>query len=1028
MYKEGDIADGPNGPLVYSNGKWRPLSASPQAVTLGRPNPAKQKADDLSNIIKQLEIDAKKQEMADKNKPNLPTGYQWSKDGTRAELIPGVAAPGNNAKGDPGKLGAYDAVIKQIDRLYELYNQGIGKTSGVAGVLDYLPTDANAAFNTAGAALGDQGNAAFKVPGMGAQSDADAARFVAANQPQASDRDVAALEKLRALRQRIESNMGAQGLPLPKWNYDLQGKPVAAAQKKQELPGAVVGPDGVQRSNRVFANPNGGQGGIATGATAQGEAPPPQFQQAMSAWVEANRGKMTPESYVNAFNMMAQTFNYPGRANEVNAVKEVEQLNKGVPYSGVAPGVKQTSAIDQAKGAFFTNPAGAALTNYANANMLGIPGAFSGGAIDAIRAESPKASFVGDLAGSLTGIAGLTKGALKTGLAKDLPQALLRTNLAYGTVKGASEMPENPFLGAAVGLSTSAAGEGAGRLLVAPAVKAIAQSRGGQEVGNAARRMAPGIFGRRQMPVTSPLSTRDQMIVSAVGDNGPQAMGNLREASRLGLPFTLADANPNLRALAGSAVRKSPVVRQLAEDTLRPRATGQIDRLQSAISRDFGNPANILETSDALIKKASEAAAPLYREAYAAPAVGSPEIDSLLQTPFARDALGRARTIAANERRDPTAMGFSLDADGNVVLNPVQTDLYGAQAAAKAEFDAANAAHQAAMIMPGANTAAASARLEAARKALESANAALQNAPTAGVAQGASNYTPQTLDYVKRGMDDVLEQYRNPMTGKLQLDEAGRAQNGVLRSLLSEVDRINPAYGRARAAYAGPAGERSALQMGTQVPNQSAEEVAYALGNLGGNKPDQYRLGAVSALSQQANKVRYTGNPYDAIAGSPEARARLGVLWPQTAPRFTRQADLEAEMGRTFTEALGGSQTQARNMADQAFDASPVMTLGIDAANAVATGSPPVATMARLGGNFFKDSYRLGLGQAKANEIGPVLLNPDAAQAAAIFADIRKNAMKAKMLGSKTSKQAKTVGDITASAIAAPLTSYLLGQ
>ena len=806
----------------------------------------------------------------------------------------------------------------------------------------------------------------------------------------------------------------------------LLGRPVQQLDYNgmPKAPSANAGPDGIQRSTRMVADPSPANGGIATGATAQGEAPPPAFQRAMSDWVEANRGKMTPESYINDFNGLAQVYSYPGRANEGNAAREVEQINKGAPYGGVARGERQATGAEQIMGDVFTSAPGATLAGFVNANMLGIPGALSGGAMDAIRQESPIATSVGDILGSMTGVAGLSKGLVKTGLAKDIPQALLRANLGYGTVRGAAETPENPILGGLVGAGVSAAGEGVGRGIVAPAVKAIAQSRGGQAVGNSVR----GIFGNRQMPVVAPLSQPEQMIVSAVGDRGPQTMASLRDASRLGLPFTLADANPNLRALAGSAVRKSPNVRQLAEDTLRPRAVGQIDRLQNAISRDFENPTNILETSDALIKQASDSAAPLYREAYAAPAVGSPEIESLLQTPFARDALGRARTIAANERRDPAALGFSVDADGNVILNPVQTDLHGAYAAAKAEFDAANASHQSAMIMPGANTAAASARLEAARQSLERANAALQNAPTAGVAQGSSNYTPQTLDYVKRGMDDVLEQYRNPMTGKLQLDEAGRAQNGVLRSLLSEVDRINPAYGQARAAYAGPAGERAALQMGTQVPNQSAEEVAYTLGNLGGNKPAQYRLGAASALSHQANKVRYSRNPYDAIAGSPESRARLNTLWPQGAPRFTRQADLEAEMGRTFTEALGGSATQPRAMADQAFDVGPVPAAAIDLANGFMTGSPPVATLSRIVGNFLKDSYRLGLGVKKADTIGPVLLNPNAAQAAQIFSDIRKNAIKSGMLGKKAAKQGKTVGDITASMFAAPVTSYLLGQ
>lgn len=737
----------------------------------------------------------------------------------------------------------------------------------------------------------------------------------------------------------------------------LLGRPVQQLDYNgmPKAPSANAGPDGIQRSTRMVADPSPANGGIATGATAQGEAPPPAFQRAMSDWVEANRGKMTPESYINAFNGLAQVYSYPGRANEGNAAREVDQINKGAPYGGVARGERQATGAEQFMGDVFTSDPGATLAGFVNANMLGIPDALSGGRMDAIRQESPIATSVGDILGSLTGVAGLSNGLVKTGLAKDIPQALLRANLGYGTVRGAAETPENPILGGLVGAGVSAAGEGVGRGIVAPAVKAIAQSRGGQAVGNSVR----GIFGKRQMPVVAPLSQPEQMIVSAVGDRGPQTMASLREASRLGLPFTLADANPNLRALAGSAVRKSPNVRQLAEDTLRPRAVGQIDRLQNAITRDFGNPANIPERSDALIEQARNASRPFYEQAYSAPGASSVNVDDILQTPLGKAALERARTQAMNDRMDPTALGIDLNDIGEPVLTRVPSF--------------------------------------------------------------------ETLDRVKKAFDDIASEGRTPF-GTFQPNAEQATAARLADDLRTRIDEVNPAYAQARSAFAGPSGEREALNMGTKAGNQSADQVGYTLKNLSPARAQQYRLGALSDISERANRVRYNSNPYEAIAGSPEARARLEVLWPQSAPRFTRQADLEADMGRTFTEALGGSPTQARNMADQAFDVGPVPAAAIDMANGFMTGSPPVATLSRVGGNFLKDAYRLGLGQKKADAIGPVLLNPDVAQVAQIFSDIRKNTIKSGMLGRKAAKQGKTVGDITASMFAAPVTSYILDQ
>ncbi|MGJ3625947.1 hypothetical protein AB5I41_01420 [Sphingomonas sp. MMS24-JH45] len=87
--------------------------------------------------------------------------------------------------------------------------------------------------------------------------------------------------------------------------------------------------------------------------------------------------------------------------------------------------------------------------------------------------------------------------------------------------------------------------------------------------------------------------------------------------------------------------------------------------------------------------------------------------------------MGKARTIAANERRDPNKMGFDLNDQGDVALTSVPS--------------------------------------------------------------------MQTIDYAKRGMDDVLERYRNPLTNRLELSDAGRAQNLVKNQFLQEADRLVPA-------------------------------------------------------------------------------------------------------------------------------------------------------------------------------------------------------------------------------------------
>lgn len=97
------------------------------------------------------------------------------------------------------------AMQNQINRVQQLYKAGPGATSGVSGLLDYLPTPENKQFDTAGAGLAELGLAAFRVPGVGSQSDAELRAFVEANKPRSTDYDVQIQEKLRNLQNRLMS-------------------------------------------------------------------------------------------------------------------------------------------------------------------------------------------------------------------------------------------------------------------------------------------------------------------------------------------------------------------------------------------------------------------------------------------------------------------------------------------------------------------------------------------------------------------------------------------------------------------------------------------------------------------------------------------------------------------------------------------------------------------------------------------------------------------------------------------------------
>lgn len=116
---------------------------------------------------------------------------------------------------DKQKLANIRAAQSQVDRLRALYKKGPGRTKGFSSILDYIPTDDNSRFDTAGAGLGEVGLAAFRVPGVGSQSDTELRAFIDANRPSSWDRDAEIEEKLNNLQNRLNETYAAYGMKRP---------------------------------------------------------------------------------------------------------------------------------------------------------------------------------------------------------------------------------------------------------------------------------------------------------------------------------------------------------------------------------------------------------------------------------------------------------------------------------------------------------------------------------------------------------------------------------------------------------------------------------------------------------------------------------------------------------------------------------------------------------------------------------------------------------------------------------------------
>jgi hypothetical protein len=217
-----------------------------------------------------------------------------------------------------------------------------------------------------------------------------------------------------------------------------------------------------------------------------------------------------------------------------------------------------------------------------------------------------------------------------------------------------------------------------------------------------------------------------------------------------------------------------------------------------------------------------------------------------------------------------------------------------------------------------------------------------------GNAQVTKTYTPQTLDYIKRGMDDVVEGYKDPVTGRYNFDTEGRAVNNTLRSYLKVVDSQYPDYAAARSAYGGPVSGINAMNTGRKALNMTADDLEARMRDMSPFEKQMFALGARRAMAETISSKGDTANVINAITGTGKKRAMLARLFGDrpTFNRFVQTLNQEKEGFRTYARALSGSPT-ALNLEDDA-----TLKFASVAADMAANGGIPVATAVRQAVKF----------------------------------------------------------------------------
>lgn len=361
-------------------------------------------------------------------------------------------------------------------------------------------------------------------------------------------------------------------------------------------------------------------------------------------------------------------------------------------------------------------------------------------------------------------------------------------------------------------------------------------------------------------------STRaEKAVTKRLNEAGPttaqEAIDALNKARASGKPMMLPDVfQGGVQKLAGRMARSGGEASETMTQALRGRNARSVERLTGDIDAAFGAE-GAYDAQEGLMAARKDAAKPKYKTAYEQPPINP---DEMAPTGAIGSLMDRpsVRAGMANARKIAAEEGVDMETLG-IDLN-------------------------------------------------EQGEPVLKRVPTW-----------QTLDYIKRGIDNVVEAYRDPITKKLNLDTYGRAADITRSGFVGVLRDLNKKYGEALDAWSGPSRSLDAIQVGMDALKRSPEQNAARLAEMSPNDREFARLGIGQMLRDIANKRGPLAGEFDRVAGtqygSTSTRQQLRPFFESEAAytKFIDSVTAETVMPRTANKILGGSQTAERVAEDQ---------------------------------------------------------------------------------------------------------------
>lgn len=222
----------------------------------------------------------------------------------------------------------------------------------------------------------------------------------------------------------------------------------------------------------------------------------------------------------------------------------------------------------------------------------------------------------------------------------------------------------------------------------------------------------------------------------------------------------------------------------------------------------------------------------------------------------------------------------------------------------------------------------------------------------------------QTMDYVKRGIDDVVEGFRDPVTGRLRLDESGRAIDATRAALREELDNLNPVYAQARAAWGGPTEMMDAMARGRDFFRPDAEITENVVARMSPSEREAFVVGVRRGIEDLMDRVPSTADAVKRLINTPARQKALKAAFPddKSYRRFVADLLREGQFNKTRNMALTGSPTQPRNMAEQDMQTDPGAIVGLLAGDPIQGGRGLLQMLPGALRGELPDATRAGIG------------------------------------------------------------------